>query len=47
VLDGITDRSVGNGRKIELSPDVRELCDAMLARLEAVTDGGAPCASSR
>jgi hypothetical protein len=47
VLDGITDRSVGNGRKIELSRDVRELCDAMLARLESATEGGARCASSR
>lgn len=47
VLDGITDRSVGNGRQIELSRDVRELCDALLARLGAATGGGAACASSR
>lgn len=58
VLAGVSDRSVGRGREVALSPEVRELCEAMLERLDAAhreggscapraqSEGG-PCASSR
>jgi hypothetical protein len=41
ILSDISDRSVGKGAGVELSPDVEELCQAMLDRLDAAVDAQA------
>ena len=47
ILTRVCDSSVGRGRNVDLSHEVRKLCEEMLARLEQAHREGASCASSR
>ncbi len=47
ILARVSDSSVGRGRNVDLSHEVRKLCEEMLARLEQAHREGASCAYSR